>query len=228
MIPNKAFQALACGTPLITADTPAARELLRDGESALLVPPGDPEALAAAVRRLAGEPELGAAHRRGRPRGLSRAGERGRARRSDGAASSSSSSRGEALRRRLGSRPPHSRAASARASVLRHRTFGSGRFDLGNMTQAVWSTAHGDFLSVTDVHGEQISRLGSHFDPILAALAPLWWVWPTPELLLVVQAVAVALGAMPVYWLARKHFDSEWPAARARARVSRSIRRCSG
>jgi len=43
---------------LITADTPAARELLRDGDSALLVPPGDPEALAAAVRRLDGEPEL--------------------------------------------------------------------------------------------------------------------------------------------------------------------------
>ena len=58
VIPNKAFQALACGTPLITADTPAARELLRDGDSALLVPPGNPEALAAAVRRLAGEPEL--------------------------------------------------------------------------------------------------------------------------------------------------------------------------
>ena len=58
VIPNKAFQALACGTPLVTADTPAARELLRDGESALLVPAGDPEALAAAVRRLAAEPEL--------------------------------------------------------------------------------------------------------------------------------------------------------------------------
>ena len=58
MIPNKAFQALACGTPLVTADTPAARELLLNGESALLVPPGDPEALAAAVRRLAREPEL--------------------------------------------------------------------------------------------------------------------------------------------------------------------------
>jgi len=59
VIPNKAFQALACGTPLVTADTPAARELLRDGESALLVPPGDPGALAAALRRLAGDPELG-------------------------------------------------------------------------------------------------------------------------------------------------------------------------
>jgi uncharacterized membrane protein len=99
------------------------------------------------------------------------------------------------------------------ASILRHRAFGSGRFDLGNMTQAVWSTANGDFLSVTDVHGEQISRLGSHFDPILAALAPLWWIWPDPEVLLVVQAIAVASGAIPVYWLARKRLASDWPAA---------------
>ena len=57
MIPNKAFQALACGTPLVTADTPAARELL-DDESALLVPAGDAEALAAAVRRLASDATL--------------------------------------------------------------------------------------------------------------------------------------------------------------------------
>ena len=56
VIPNKAFQALACATPLITADTPAARELLTDGRDALLVPAGDPAALAAAVRRLAGDP----------------------------------------------------------------------------------------------------------------------------------------------------------------------------
>jgi uncharacterized membrane protein len=102
------------------------------------------------------------------------------------------------------------------AAVLRHRTFESGRFDLGNMTQAVWSTAHGDFLSVTDVRGEQISRLGSHFDPILALLAPLWWLWPNPELLLVVQAGAVASGALPVFWLARKHVGSD-PAAAALA-----------
>jgi glycosyltransferase involved in cell wall biosynthesis len=58
VIPNKAFQALACGVPLVTADTPAARELLRDEESALLVPAGDPGALATAVRRLAGDEEL--------------------------------------------------------------------------------------------------------------------------------------------------------------------------
>lgn len=99
------------------------------------------------------------------------------------------------------------------ASVLRHRAFESGRFDLGNMTQAVWSTANGDVLSVTDVRGDQLSRLGSHFDPILAALAPLWWLWPSPELLLVVQAVAVAVGAVPAFWLARKRLAGDWAAA---------------
>jgi glycosyltransferase involved in cell wall biosynthesis len=58
VIPNKVFQALACGTPVVTADTPAARELLVNGTSALLVPPGDPESLAEAVRRLFDDREL--------------------------------------------------------------------------------------------------------------------------------------------------------------------------
>jgi glycosyltransferase involved in cell wall biosynthesis len=58
VIPNKAFQALATATPLITADTPASRELLQDSRDTLLVPAGDPDALAEAVRRLAAERDL--------------------------------------------------------------------------------------------------------------------------------------------------------------------------
>ena len=94
-------------------------------------------------------------------------------------------------------------------SILRHRAFSTGRFDLGNMVQAVWSTAHGNPLQITGLRGDQISRLGAHFDPILAAFAPLWLVWPSPDMLLVAQAVAVAFGALPVFWLARKHLGSD-------------------
>ena len=94
-------------------------------------------------------------------------------------------------------------------TILRHRAFSTGRFDLGNMVQAVWSTAHGHPLQITGLRGDQISRLGAHFDPILAAFAPLWLAWPSPDMLLVAQAVAVALGALPVFWLARKHLGSD-------------------
>jgi uncharacterized membrane protein len=93
-------------------------------------------------------------------------------------------------------------------SIRVNDAFNTGRFDLGNMVQAVFSSAHGRLLQVTDVHGHQISRLASHFDPILAALAPLWRLWPSADLLLTAQAVAVALGALPVYWLGREHLRS--------------------
>ena len=100
-------------------------------------------------------------------------------------------------------------AAFSALSVLRHRAFQTGRFDLGNMVQAVWSTAHGHPLRVTGLRGDGISRLAAHFDPILAAFAPLWLAWPSPDVLLVTQAIAVALGALPVFWLAGKHLGSQ-------------------
>jgi uncharacterized membrane protein len=99
-------------------------------------------------------------------------------------------------------------AAFAALSVLRQRAFATGRFDLGNMVQAVWWTAHGHPLRMTNLHGQQISRLAAHVDPLLAVFGPLWWIWPSPDLLLVVQALAIAAGAWPVYKLAVKHLSS--------------------
>lgn len=58
VVPNKVFQAMAVGRAIVTADTPGVREVLSDGENALLVPPGDPAALAAALVRLGGDAEL--------------------------------------------------------------------------------------------------------------------------------------------------------------------------
>ena len=59
VVPNKVFDALACGRPVVSADSDGAREWLRDGETALLTPAGDAAALAAALRRLLDERERG-------------------------------------------------------------------------------------------------------------------------------------------------------------------------
>ena len=96
------------------------------------------------------------------------------------------------------------------------------------MVQTVWNTAHGHFLQMTSGDGVQISRLAAHFDPILAAFAPLWWIWPSPEMLLTVQAVVVALGALPGL-LARAQAPRQRARGPRRSRSSTcSTRRPSG
>ena len=88
-------------------------------------------------------------------------------------------------------------------SWLKYRAYMDARFDLGNMVQAVYNTAHGHFLEITTGESQprQMSRLGSHVDPILALFALPWLVWPSPVMLLVGQAVVVAAGAWPAYRL---------------------------
>ena len=58
VIPNKVYEALAMAKPVITADTPAVRELLTNGKDCLMVPPGDANALADAILKLKEDPEL--------------------------------------------------------------------------------------------------------------------------------------------------------------------------
>jgi len=58
VVPNKVFQAMAVGRAIVTADTPGVRELLAHERDALLVPPGDAEALADALVRLSRDAQL--------------------------------------------------------------------------------------------------------------------------------------------------------------------------
>jgi glycosyltransferase involved in cell wall biosynthesis/GT2 family glycosyltransferase len=52
------LEALACGVPLVTTDNGGCREYARHEETALVVPPGDPDAMADAIRRLRADVEL--------------------------------------------------------------------------------------------------------------------------------------------------------------------------
>ncbi|MFQ5458518.1 MAG: glycosyltransferase family 4 protein [Myxococcota bacterium] len=58
--PLKIFEAMASGIPVVASDLPAIREVVRNGSNGLLVPPGDPDALAAALRRIIDDPALAA------------------------------------------------------------------------------------------------------------------------------------------------------------------------
>jgi glycosyltransferase involved in cell wall biosynthesis len=55
VVPNKVYEAMAAGRPVITGDSPAAREFLEDGEDCLLCEVGSPQALATAIRRVRGD-----------------------------------------------------------------------------------------------------------------------------------------------------------------------------
>ena len=57
-LPKTLIEAASCARPIVAADVPGSREIAREGESALLVPPRDPAALAASILRLADDPAL--------------------------------------------------------------------------------------------------------------------------------------------------------------------------
>jgi glycosyltransferase involved in cell wall biosynthesis len=59
-LPNAVMEAMACGLPCVAFDTPGCAELIRDGQTGLLVPTGDCEALGEAALRLLADRELAA------------------------------------------------------------------------------------------------------------------------------------------------------------------------
>ncbi len=79
----------------------------------------------------------------------------------------------------------------------RHWHFGSSAYDLGIFDQAVWhfSRLETPASSITGMS----TILGDHFYPIVAAFAPLYWIAPAAETLIVAQAVLFALSILPVF-----------------------------
>ena len=94
-------------------------------------------------------------------------------------------------------------------SVARHEAFETLAYDLGNYDQAVWNTIHGRLLRFTNVKGLTI-RLAQHVEPILLPVSLFYLIYSSPKTLLVLQTVVVALGAWPVYLLAREKLRNEF------------------
>jgi len=90
-------------------------------------------------------------------------------------------------------------------SVLRHESYHSFGFDLGLFDQVFWNTTQGRLFESTMSQALPIphSLLGDHFSPVFLLVMPFYFAFPHPETLLVIQTLALALGAWPVYLLAK-------------------------
>lgn len=94
-------------------------------------------------------------------------------------------------------------------TLERYAAFEARALDMGNLNQAVWNTAFGKWFHLTNQPGT-VNRLSLHVEPILIPIAWLYRLYPAPPALLVIQAVVVALGALPIFALARHKLSSDW------------------
>ncbi len=87
--------------------------------------------------------------------------------------------------------------AYATLSLVKHWHFGSNAYDFGNFDQIVWNYSRLRAPASTQLGVE--NALGDHFSPVLALCAPLFWVLPRAEMLLLAQVVLVAASFIPIF-----------------------------
>ncbi|HLH78887.1 MAG TPA: DUF2079 domain-containing protein [Chthonomonas sp.] len=95
-------------------------------------------------------------------------------------------------------------------AVVRVMRLEAAAFDLGIFDQTLWKLSRFEAPYCT-VRG--MNLFGDHFTPILFLLIPLYWFFPEPHTLVFLQAVALAVGAWPLYRLARFHGVGSWLSA---------------
>ncbi len=100
------------------------------------------------------------------------------------------------------------------AAIAQCRGGGPETLSLAMAAQAAWNTINGAFLS-SSLAGDG-GYLGTRFSPVMALVAQGYRFWETPEFLVRVQSIALALGAWPVYLIARRDLECRrWAVAMA-------------
>jgi len=107
---------------------------------------------------------------------------------------------------------------------LTHARFGTFGFDLGIFDQGVWllSRFRDPFVTIRG-----LPLFGDHASYILVLVAPLYWIWADPRLLLLLQVVFLAIPAASVYLIGMRRLGSALLGWLLRPPIWRS-RRCSG
>ncbi len=98
----------------------------------------------------------------------------------------------------------------SKTSITNHHALVTRSIDLGIYDNIFYQSIHGRPLACTFIKAEYHGS--AHFDPILVLLSPLYLIYPRAELILVLQSVWIATGAIPVYLLTRHVLGSRLQA----------------
>jgi uncharacterized membrane protein len=98
-------------------------------------------------------------------------------------------------------------------TIMQHRQFGTAAFDLGNYDTMFFNALHGHPFRCPSVFpkGGNWTMLSNHAELTMYALLPFYAIRPGAETLLIMQAVALATGAFPLYRFASRRLPR--PAA---------------
>lgn len=91
-------------------------------------------------------------------------------------------------------------------SFVNHDHFLTNGFDLGIFDYAAWNNLHGNFFEADFIGVDSLFAI--HFQPILLPLGLVYLLWSDAKALLLVQTVVLALGALPLYWLAAEKLNT--------------------
>jgi uncharacterized membrane protein len=92
--------------------------------------------------------------------------------------------------------------------LVRHWTLGSRTFDLGIFDNVLYNSLHGGFQATTLQKGDTLTS--AHFAPLLHALTPFYAIAPRAETLIIIQALWLASGAVPLYLLTVDRLGRPW------------------
>ena len=85
-------------------------------------------------------------------------------------------------------------------------------YDLGNYNQAFYTTLFEGrlFYYTADLPANPSGSLfGVHFTPLFFILLPIYFLYPRPETLLIVQSIVIGLGALPIYYMTTRKLKNE-------------------
>lgn len=90
-------------------------------------------------------------------------------------------------------------------TVVQFKVYGTSCFDMGIFSQMYYNMIHDLSMNTTCERDMLLSHFAVHCSPIFYLLLPVYFIFPTPETLLVCQAILVGSAVIPLYFICKNY-----------------------